>query len=308
MVHLLLQQFINENITNLRELNRSLVILLNNNSIPYYKAEKTNVDVSSPFECSGMELYPDIYNKINHIDRRVSIQPFINMEETLPCGVWARDTVQKLKDFSDGLEKLYDVGTVELVNPNFYNNFQKIIQVNGEIYRVSLIKKRASDDNFSSIYLYFLKAKLTPIECILEKKMGDMSELFEDKIKNICRIRVHYMPFLLTPIDSKCNFAGLYSKYIASGAYICKLFDYSSEKHQQCTRQEVAFGMCNKTYSYIGSRYSNLFPFSQIETIDVEEDDKEKYWLPGHAGGANKRRKSKKRRISKKKHRRRSLK
>jgi len=125
ILHLLLQRFINENITNLRELNRSLVLLLNNNSIPYYKVEKTNFDVSSPFECSGMEYYPDIYNKINHIDRKVIINPFSNMEINLPCGVKDKDINEKLKNFSDGLEKLYTIGTVELITPNFYNNFQK---------------------------------------------------------------------------------------------------------------------------------------------------------------------------------------
>jgi hypothetical protein len=185
VLHLLLQRFINDNITNLKKITGNDILKLGNYIIPDFKVEKTNFDVSSPFECSGMEYYPDIYNKINHIDRKVIINPFSNMEINLPCGVKDKDINEKLKNFSDGLEKLYTIGTVELITPNFYNNFQKKIQISGEIYRVSLIKKRVFNNDFSSIYLYFLKAKLTPIECILEKKMGDMSELFEDKIKNV---------------------------------------------------------------------------------------------------------------------------
>ena len=77
----------------------------------------------------------------------------------------------------------------------------------------------------------------------------------------------HIMPFLLIPVGTVVNNLGIYSKYIISGAYICKLFDYA----QQCSPTENSRRQCTDNYTHIGYRYNNLFPFKKEEEEQISK-------------------------------------
>ena len=109
----------------------------------------------------------------------------------------------------------------------------------------------------NNVILYYFKGKINKIN-------NNISTEYEKQIDYICNKDYHIMPFLLTPLESKCNILGLYTKYISTGAFICKLFDYSTDKYMQCTEEENNLGKCSRFYSYIGTRYLNIFPFNKL--------------------------------------------
>jgi hypothetical protein len=51
---------------------------------------------------------------------------------------------------------------------------------------------------------------------------------------------------------------------VFAGPYLCKLFDYSSNRNKQCTLTEEKEYKCTQNYSYIGNRYLDLFPLKNI--------------------------------------------
>ena len=71
--------------------------------------------------------------------------------------------------------------------------------------------------------------------------------------------KFHIMPIFLTIPNNSCNKAGLYTKYIPSGNFICKLFEYG----QQILSEERNY-FIGKSYYYIGDRYINIFPYKNI--------------------------------------------
>ena len=68
------------------------------------------------------------------------------------------------------------------------------------------------------------------------------------------------MPILLTVSDAVCNCFGLYTKYIPSGIFMCKILDY----HQNCTSSENSKSKCTDTYSFVGDRYKGVFPYTKL--------------------------------------------
>jgi hypothetical protein len=107
--------------------------------------------------------------------------------------------------------------------------------------------------------------------CVVKMREIQTLSAFRNSRENITRIcgkDLHIMPFFLTTADSSINCFGTYTKYIPCGAFICKLFDYSDGYHKlsgykQCTPTEFARNHCTSTYSYIGDRYDNIFPFNE---------------------------------------------
>ena len=79
------------------------------------------------------------------------------------------------------------------------------------------------------------------------------------------------MPILLTPAPStdtklcinSCTFMGLNSKYISSGIFICKMFEYG----HQCLIDEVDCISIGGEYKYIGDRYRDIYPFNELISI-----------------------------------------
>jgi hypothetical protein len=95
--------------------------------------------------------------------------------------------------------------------------------------------------------------------------------MYSKNVLDICRNKpiknrtIHSFPFLLTPITSEVNEYGIYTQYIPTGIYICKLFDYANSK--QCSRLEIITNQCCERYAYIGNRYANLFPITYLNKV-----------------------------------------
>jgi hypothetical protein len=71
----------------------------------------------------------------------------------------------------------------------------------------------------------------------------------------------HYrIPTILTNDDNISKY-GTFEKYISSGNYICKLFDYK----KQCIPSEDGSKKSNHEYALIGDRYNDLFPFNELD-------------------------------------------
>jgi hypothetical protein len=163
-----------------------------------------------------------------------------------------------IKEFSQKLKLEYDLlyEHVEIVAP-YDKVFQNMININGNIMRFPLRNKR----NGKTVILYACIVKMTELPA---------SATFRNSRENVARIcgkDIHIMPFFLTTEDSSINCFGTYNKYIPCGAFICKLFDYSDGYHKfgfkQCTSEEFSRNHCTPTYSYIGDRYDNIFPFNE---------------------------------------------
>ena len=73
---------------------------------------------------------------------------------------------------------------------------------------------------------------------------------------------VFNIPSFLTTIDgNKITKFGTFEKYVVSGNYICKLFEYDI----QCSRKFDSEKRCFGTYyRLIGDIYNNLFPFNTL--------------------------------------------
>ena len=149
----------------------------------------------------------------------------------------------------------------------------------------------------NSVILYYFKSKIDKLQ----------TNEYSEQINNICSLDTHIMPFLLTPIDTQCNVLGLYTKYISTGAFICKLFDYSSDNTKQCTDEENAWGKCSKKYSYIGLRYQNIFPFNEIISNECKIAN-DTITSNKILGGKTKKSKTKKRKTKKRKTKKRKTK
>ena len=235
LIHLELQRFINEN---LHKLPLRRIYLLT----PCYEKD------------DGIKEMVDDQSRIiwNHA-------PF-NKYYDKPCGVITQLNI--IKEFSEEFKHEYEIDLTSkiMVIPNYTNVFENIFQITGHIFSVQLNRKTPNIDynETNSVILYYLKTKVNKLQ----------TNEYPEQINNICSIDTHIMPFLLTPTDTQCSELGLYTKYISTGAFICKLFDYSSDNTKQCTDEENAWGKCTKKYSYIGLRYQHIFPFNEI--IDNE--------------------------------------
>jgi hypothetical protein len=64
-----------------------------------------------------------------------------------------------------------------------------------------------------------------------------------------------FAPVYLTTSDAITSY-GLYSKFIPSGNYICKILDY----YENCLPYENT--ICSDTYRYIGHIYDGIYPYT----------------------------------------------
>jgi hypothetical protein len=305
LIHLDLQNYININLSELQydKTEVDTAERPKRNDIKYAtELNNLNLKLISQygFNCPTGEFYKineiSIKDIIDSKERMVVLEPFnkFDNDDELRCGYVSQhyNIKHKLRTFSDEIKYLYDPGETEIVIENYSDIFQDIIRVSGQIKRILLTNKETG----VQVYLYFLEATLC--------KIGETPGVYDENIERICNIDKHYMPFLLTPIDSKCNFMGIYDKYIPAGIYICKLFDYSKKSNApflknnivQCTEQEQSFGQCNETYSYIGSRYEGLFPFDDKPASSFSFFWPVNWWLwsGGKSRKTSKKRKNKK--------------
>lgn len=225
---------------------------------------------------TNLELYPS-YTELGYEDivsspsRQLHLPPFIRFQKILQCGELESPHVGRVEfmfgkipnhpfalisAFGNHLSTKYRIDFSSIVEEGPYSNmFQDIIQIVGVVKSVILYNSE------HRVKLYFLQVKC--IENIHERLKDKLTPEMITNIHNVCAIPVHFMSFLLTTPDSICNEFGLYNTYIPSGAFICKLFDYSTETSMQCSKDEIVCGQVTPWYTYIGSRY-NIFPFVQL--------------------------------------------
>ena len=214
----------------------------------------------------------DLLECVDDRQRQVIDRPFILLQETLECGEITsrkdfRSPTTVIRGFSKLFEKTFHLSfpdSPERIIHDYHKVFSGLINIDGNINMVDLTRTDPSSGNVQNIHLYYLKVALTPTMC------PDVPIPHNSKVLDICRDANFYiMPFLLTTSQSRINSFGLYTDYIPCGAYICKLFDYSDGYtspggYFQCTRSEFNEGRCNDAYSFIGKRYQETFPFTQI--------------------------------------------
>ena len=262
-IHLELQHFINQNIQ----------------YVP--KVQLDDIEKLSDCVCYINTRYCSSSNKLatEHIDnpeRIISEEPFSNIQSydddariyPIGCGRIPRgftnDRIKVvLEEFSEHLESEYKIENVSKVC-FFSFNFEKIMKSVGEIYCITLKRKIIlKDSQTNNILIYFLKTKLDIDPSLITTPT--LSQ-FTSNITRICSKEYHVFPFFITNTDATITNMGLYSKYIPSGIFICKLFDYYV--YDQCTLEEMRDEKCTQHYSYIGKRYDDLFPLNEaVEKI-----------------------------------------
>jgi hypothetical protein len=164
-----------------------------------------------------------------------------------------------LIEFSQILENLYDIKSYQFFNL-YQTNFIDILNLSGFIGSIILTRKipvQDSQTNDIELYYFFIN-KITQLTLInfLTKEQLKTIKYLTDKITDN---KFHIMPIFLTIPNNSCNKAGLYTKYIPSGNFICKLFEYG----QQILSEERNY-FIGKSYYYIGDRYINIFPYKNI--------------------------------------------
>lgn len=191
-----------------------------------------------------------IIDAIDDYDRQIPKDPFTTLQRIIECGEIKtrtprqRTPKQAINAFSKDLERMYDKGGD--VSISEYHNIFNDLQIDGEIKKMVLTDKETREN----VFLYYLDVNIRTDEHTPKRP----------------RLENHIMPFLLTVPESRINEFGLYDKYIPAGAFICKLFDYSSgwitdeKQFKQCTKGEYENNMCVGSYTYIGDRY-DIFPF-----------------------------------------------
>ena len=251
-IHIKLQKFINDNL------------------IYMYKiTDTTNLFKygENQFTCNPPDIR--IQNIINNQDRIIKESPFIGTALFTKCGknhVLHKDpliphlTVKEvILGFSMAFKNAYNI-LYDSIKPEYKlnNTFENIVRTDGIVYSVELERKILIEGSQSNnIILYYLETNISPI-------LKNATEQYHGAIVNICSKDFHIIPIFLTSTTNTINEIGLNNKYISCGAYICKMFDYSTDENMQCTLEEVRVGRCTPKYSFIGARYENIFPLKEI--------------------------------------------
>jgi hypothetical protein len=277
--------------------------------------------------------YPFIYISIDHIKTEEDKPPIL---QSFQCGELG--DMKVLHTFSEMFENTYDTSEPEKLYDHT-NFFLKLINVTGEIFKMTLTRKSDIDSKYLTydldpipgssnitinpetdilpvVELYYLKAVMNCVDPNPRDLFKIGSNDFVRNAKRICNTGqavTHFMPILLTVPEAKINKFGIYNKYINAGSYICKMFDY----HYQCFSTENLTNRCSRSYTYIGQRYKNLFPFNQMSYITTGSDITETSSIPlrslkepeptttTNVGGRMRKRTNKKRKTKRRKSKRR---
>ena len=185
---------------------------------------------------------------INDESRKKNIEPFKEFHSVIShrCGSYSN---YNLPTLSNSIKQIFPILSVpELI----YDNFNKIIYLNFESEndtRVTLngnIYKIVMSNLENKVILFYIKYNIN-----ISRTNGE----------NLVNKENKYIPIALleNDEDTSINEFGLYSNYIPSGAYICKILEYT----KQCFSDNGSI-IISDTYSYIGDRYDNLYPFDSI--------------------------------------------
>jgi len=279
LIHIDLQLYINK--------------LLKHNLIP----EVTLSEIEKDDQCvcfissdRCFEFNDQIYDVINDRNRIIKGEPFetlikVKERNNVYCGNITdyeyEDNERLLKflhTFSQEFGADYNIMDIKQIGTTDFL-FEDTIHTHGKINRIHLQRKVNYMDKpiLNDIYLYTLTLIFTPTLQIHldEDNIPKKHNIYSSNVVDICKNKfikhraIHSFPFLLTPITSEINAYGIYTQYIPTGLYICKLFDYAIPK--QCTRLEISNKQCCERYAYIGSRYINLFPISYLNKMIREK-------------------------------------
>jgi hypothetical protein len=189
----------------------------------------------------------DIPLHITNKDRNITFGIFQDYNSIILCGrekinktiKTYSDLKQNLDYFSKKLKEKYDCKkeTDDEIYEHEVNNTDFIYKI--KLKKVILTNKETTENlilYYSSIYIKkFFEIEFDPEE--------------------------HYrIPTILTNNDNISKY-GTFDKYISSGNYICKLFDYK----RQCLPSDDGSKKSNHEYALIGDRYNYLFPFNELD-------------------------------------------
>ena len=275
LIHIDLQLYVNK--------------LLKNGLIPEVilsEIEKDNECVCFISSDRCFEFNDKIYDVINDKNRIIKGEPFetlikVKQRNNVYCGNITdyeyEDNERLLKflhTFSQEFGADYNIEDIKQIGTTDFL-FEDTIHTHGKINRIHLRRKINYMDKpiLNDIYLYTLTVIFTPkLQIHLDEDNNPKKHnIYSSNVVDICKNKliknrtIHSFPFLLTPITSEINEYGIYTQYIPTGLYICKLFDYAIPK--QCTRLEISNKQCCERYAYIGNRYVTLFPISYLNKI-----------------------------------------
>ena len=260
-IHLELQKFINENIqyvpkTTLDEYGKidECVCYINTRH-----CNSSNQIASEQIDNPERVISEPPFSIINGYDDETKNKDPVGCGR-IPKGFTDAGVRAIMKEFSDNLSAEYKYTKKSLIHvSSFTFNFETIMNSVGDIYCVKLNRKiPLKDSQTNTVLIYFLKTKLDIDPSLIA---NPSKSLFTYNITKICSRDFHVFPFLITNGDARITNMGLYSKYIPSGIFICKLFDYYT--YGQCTLEETRSEKCTMMYSYIGKRYDDLFPLRE---------------------------------------------
>jgi hypothetical protein len=187
-----------------------------------------------------------IYKHIDDFSRQKQIKLFFD-QKNFGCGQMNNtQTILRLIKLSRDIQKNYN-----FTIPKFINKINKTVdlddktnaKLNGYIFSTKL-KLKSNPDN--ELILYFIRYNLDIITS-------------DTNMKSI-HVKNYYAPFILTTNDSISEY-GVYENYVLSGAYICKILDYT----QQCPEGTPN---CSKDYGFIGDIYNDIFPYNEISKVE----------------------------------------
>jgi hypothetical protein len=255
-IHFTLQEFINKNISRVRE------IRFENTHLELNELQKERISRDCPeiFQSN----FPLCYNKLSifkqtmdhyiprNIDdptRIVEIRPFIdfNKDEWKRCGNWKEPPELYLDKLSEEFSEHYllDRDSITFLYNDIYrynnkNTDGSMVKLN-IIYNIFVCNLTPRKDG-PVLYLYFT------IYNIIDGIKVKEESLLVDR---------HYFPLFLTT-NTKITPYGTFENYVLSAGYICKLFEYK--------KQSETFGRSiSGEHQYIGYIYNDLFPFNQIK-------------------------------------------
>ena len=189
---------------------------------------------------------------LSHIDdnNRVVIEsPFNEYNLTTKCGYKDDSIRENLNAFSKKLEKEFEiVGNAESIGQNEIKN--DLDEYTIHLKRVKLSRKKRETEQVS-------KKEIS--EFVLYYNIFVVTKFYNKPMQEQI---VFNIPSFLTTIDgNKITKFGTFEKYVVSGNYICKLFEYDI----QCSRKFDSEKRCFGTYyRLIGDIYNNLFPFNTL--------------------------------------------
>ena len=250
MIHCELQNFINTNIDN----------------IPYhYNTVRIG---NKSFRCLTLlsELQTVYDNRIHELtreledeNRMVVMKPFWDLQTTMVCGMNSKNYTyspkKKIAEFSEILKKYYDVDGNDCIG-NYSQILNKLV-FHGSLNRVKLTTihpDSQSEEEPQDVYLYYTYSQI---------QVKKSTHTFSNRIRRVLNAisnQTSISPFLITPIDVSITCYGLYSKYIPSGIFVCKNYEYISQSHISELQNQIS-----DISIYIGDRHDpTLFPFSDL--------------------------------------------